>query len=148
MENLPLGTTMKITSILLIVGFLVVFIGCSREVKYRGKSQDYAKMSPQDFSKIETRQELLKDYAVCSCIYFGNKKDTVFKKDNSFSVLADITQFPPEVYNEVDKFVEEYASRIPNSRIGDYANQKPVLFKCVSLYKTEKLDSLIRILTE
>jgi hypothetical protein len=81
---------------------------------------------------------------VCYCIYAGSKNDSsAHKKDNSFPILADIANFPPDTYNKIDLFMVKYVEKIPESQIGDYSGMKPVLFTCTSLYKTRTLDSLV-----
>jgi len=110
-------------------------------------SKEYEKMDAEDYNKLEVRQSLLKDYAVCSCIYFGNNRDSLFQKDNSFSVLVEISQFDPKVISKIDNFAELYSKQIQEGT-GDNAGARPVLFRCLSLYKTVKLDSLIRAVTK
>ena len=96
--------------------------------------------------KINTKTERnLKDYAFCSCLIEGYKRDSIDLKDISISVLYELTDYNINLFyrKQIDSLTTLIVNDIRPLQVGDYGNKKAVIFNCLQYYKGEKLRHLI-----
>jgi len=93
-------------------------------------------------------KENLKDYAFCSCIIEGYKRDSINLKDASISVLYDLSGYSIDLSHrkQIDNLTATIVNEIRSLQPADYGNRKPVIYTCLQYYKGEKLRHLIKTL--
>ncbi len=98
----------------------------------------------QGFTK--KTKEILKDYALCSCIIEGYKRDSIDIKDVSIAVLYDISGYNIDLLNrkQIDSLTSIVLNEIRPLQPADYGNRKPVIYTCLQYYKGKKLNALVR----
>lgn len=109
-------------SILLITASL--FVACSSEKKL-------------------TSRKLLKEYALCSCITFSEKKENHSYSDGSIAVYRDIAGYPYTVYDKVDSMARKVSLDL-KPFLFEEGTVKSMFINCFELYNSKRLDSLIK----
>ena len=87
-----------------------------------------------------------KQYFFARCITYSYSKEIseqILKEDVSFSVLIDIGNLW-EISSELDSLAKEKSLSIKALQISDYQNKKPSIFRCLEIYESKKLDSIIQ----
>lgn len=125
--------------IILILLFLFFF---SCQVPRRINAE---KKNNNNDSIVEQRQ-LLKDFALCSCLRFGYGTDSAVYKDITVSIYYNQLLYADSSINKVEDFAKAYSRSIKTSEEYDYQNKKPILFSCLLFYKSKLLDSLVKTL--
>jgi hypothetical protein len=102
-------------------------------------------MSGKDSNFIKQR-ELLKGYALCSCVSEAFKNDSAIHNDLSLSWYLELLLYPQNALLKIDSFAKACGSSILPSAYPDYKGRRAVLFLCTEFSKSEALDSLVRSL--
>lgn len=97
-------------------------------------------------SKVTENRNLLKEYAYCKCLNFAIADSSFFKDDLSLSIYREIANYNPEVYDLIDSLAKKAAYEIKPSEISDHNGKKAILIGCFSFYKSQTLDSIIRLM--
>lgn len=94
-------------------------------------------------------KENLKDYAFCSCIIEGYKKDTVDIKDASIAVLYELSAYGIDLLKrkQIDSLTAAVINGMKVLQPGDYGNKKAIAFNCLQYYKGAMLGKLIKSMT-
>ena len=96
-------------------------------------------------SSLEHKREWLKDYALCCCLLYASKRDTLISNDISFSIYREISNYgDDDVYKTIDSVSKKAASKIEPTQIADYNGKKPLLKGCIEYYNSMELDSLVK----
>lgn len=94
-------------------------------------------------SRLSSQRELLRDYALCSCLRFGYK-DTEVYSDISTPILLNQMLYSSFVTDLIKEKSKTYADNIKVSEVADYNNKRPIIVSCMNYYKSSSLDSLVR----
>jgi hypothetical protein len=99
-------------------------------------------------SKIN-KIELIRQSALCACIYEGFKANGLQKTDNSTWGNVDLCECDPRIFVKTDGLAREFARSIrpmyPINTPNDDTSKKPIIAGCMDFYRSKQLDSLIRI---
>lgn len=99
-------------------------------------------------SQMLERQELIKDYALCSCILNLAKSDSiVFKNDISKAIYREIAGYEPRDYDRIDSLIKSRIDHHLPLQINDYQGKSAAIKDCIDIYKSHLLDSLIKQIT-
>jgi hypothetical protein len=96
-------------------------------------------------STIQEQRELLRDYALCSCIINGSG-DSSNKNDYSRSLYADQSLYSERSLLYIDSISIVFAQSIKPAKYEAYKGQKAIIYFCTEFYKSQRLDSLIKSL--
>ncbi|HEY8928350.1 MAG TPA: hypothetical protein VIM55_04115 [Mucilaginibacter sp.] len=118
---------------------LLIMAGC-------GSKGDAKKQAKIQDTTYQVKYKLFKEYALCSCMKYAFKDDTIMQNDISFTIYHQITDESPEWYKSIDSLSKIAASRIEPSQIADYNGKKPRLQGCITYAQGMQLDSLLRSL--
>jgi hypothetical protein len=69
---------------------------------------------------ISTSRELIRDYALCSCIVYSLKGSSFNKTDISAAVYRDIANYASEDYNQIDSLIKNKVDFSTPLLIADY----------------------------
>lgn len=111
----------------------IVFTSCNYKTKNLAKQESVA-----------NKHKWLKDYALCSCIKYCFKEDTIIKNDLSFAVYHEISDYSnATIYRTIDSLSKDAALNIEPSQIADHNGRKALLQGCINFYESKKLDSIV-----
>jgi hypothetical protein len=98
-------------------------------------------------SKIN-KIELIRENALCQCIYEGFKKNNLQEWDNSTWGNAELCECDPRIFIKTDSLARKFARYIrpmdPVNTPNDDTLKKPIIASCMDFYRSKQLDSLIR----
>ncbi len=123
---------------LLILLIATSFVACH-------KKEAQQSVATQRDSVLNEQRDLLKEYALCKCLYYANNKDSVVANDISISIYREISDYGDKsVYDLTDSASKKAANAILPTQIADYDGKKPILMRCLEFYKSKSLDSLVK----
>lgn len=89
---------------------------------------------------VDKKISELKDFAFCRCLYKEYEKDSIFNDDGTISAIIELGTLGFEDYEIVNQYVENYLDTL---KILSYNNSRLGLLKCIKLYHSDILDSII-----
>ena len=119
---------------------IVTLFICSCSARVNVTSHDSGSIKGD---KLKQQRELLRDYALCSCLRFGYKNTEVYS-DISTPILLNQILYSSFVSDLIKEKSKTYADNIKASEVADYNNKRPIIVSCMDYYKSSSLDSLIR----
>lgn len=122
---------------------IILFISCATRKLENPEGTSLHPMSLRDSNVIKQR-ELLRGYALCSCIQEGYKKDSAVQNDISASWYLNMLLYKDSILQLVRSNAREYASLILPSQYPDYKGKRAVLFLCTQYVNTSSMDSLLK----
>lgn len=114
--------------------------GCSQS------KPEYLSITNPDGSKVfKTENEIYKDYALCSCLNYSLKKDSVTYKDNSMETLVDLSydHLNADKTRILDSLAADYVNSLAENKGETFENRKSPFFDCILFYKSKKLEETI-----
>lgn len=99
-----------------------------------------------DSSSVK-KQQMLKDYFLCSCIDYGFKEDSLFFKDASMTVYSEMLDYD---YNDIQKVKQFAKQKIDEGKVmkgetsADVKADRAVFGSCIEYYRGKELDRLIK----
>ncbi len=127
----------KIIITLKLISILLTLTYCN-SYKEKGNSSNY-------FKKEIINKKFAKQYFFARCItnsYSKKISEQILKDDVSFSILIDIGNLW-KISSQLDSLAKEKSKLIKATQISDYQNKKPTIFRCLELYESRKIDSII-----
>jgi hypothetical protein len=101
----------------------------------------------KNLSNITSQRLLLKDYALCKCLGYGFKNDSLQLKDHSLTVLTEQLYYSLETLEYIDSLMLNFADSIPLGSHSDTNGERVrrgIMLNCFEYYNSKKLDLLIR----
>lgn len=87
----------------------------------------------------------LKNFAFCRCMYKEFEKDSIFNNDGTLSAIIEFGSMGFDDYEIVNQYVETY---IDTLKVYSFNNSRLGILKCINLYHSEILDSIIMDIIE
>lgn len=93
--------------------------------------------------EIQKNRELLKDYFLCCCMYYGFKTTDLGNIDRSKSVYFDVLNYSLPALQKVDSLANNFISTI---EISSYENKdsKNIIILSIEEYKSKRVDQFIK----
>lgn len=108
----------------------------------QSKSDDSSAVSPFIVKGVPSVESNLKAYAMCECLdMVGLGKD-----DNSLSLINNLSEYTihGEKATKLDSLVKIAVEGIRPSQLPDDKGRKPMAYRCLELYNSPQLDSVIK----
>ena len=86
--------------------------------------------------------EIIKEYAFCTCILEGYKKDSVETKDASTGYLFEMTP-SVKLSEDLSDYIDTFIAKIKPAIHLDYHGEKAISLNCLKLYKSKLLEKYI-----
>lgn len=100
----------------------------------------------QDSTIILQQRELLKEYALCQCLYYGFKEEGISQNDISLSFYNELSLYSNVAQSRIDSISKIVVNSIAPSNHIDYKGKKAIIYTCMQFYKSNVLDSLVKSL--
>lgn len=115
---------------LLSILFLVLLISCKTSVPSKDKAFE--------------KRDLLREYAVCRCMFLAYGKDSINLKkiDASPSVYLDITGYDMYKVSKIDSIVDSFVKKITPLQHEDYSGKSAIFLNCMELYYSKEIRKI------
>jgi len=128
----------KISPVILICTFAVA--GC---LSVRKSAKAGNPSTPVADSVMLSQRQLLKEYALCQCIYHAYDKMGMDSVESSLSIYHENLLYSYESEMAIDSIAAFVSRSVEAPNSGDYKGRRAVLFTCTQFYKSRYLDSII-----
>jgi hypothetical protein len=129
--------------ILPITGVLLLFaINSHAQVEQFGNIGKWRQ--PLTKNSLTDSRQLLRDYAVCTCIVLHKSERDIWRKDLSLSLLRDLGDYNYKAYAYIDSITKIFLSQMPEPDPNKSPNeQKGMLLACIDYYNSKELWQII-----
>ena len=129
--------------ILPITGALLLFaINSHAQVEQLGNIGKWRQ--PLTKNSLKDSRQLLRDYAVCTCIIRHKNEGDIWRKDVSLSLLRDLGDYNYKAYAHIDSITKIFLSQMPDPDPNKSPNeQKGSLLACIDYYNSKELSQII-----
>lgn len=130
---------MKLSYIIIIC---FVFVSCF----FRNASKNQLSKKQNSITEKDSLEQLnyrlLKEFAICRCLYSVPENQAVEAYDISPSIYADILNYVG--IDTLSLLAKKEGQNMQPSKYGDYHNKKAIFYRCSQWANSSGIDSLIR----
>jgi hypothetical protein len=103
----------------------------------------YSQVGKLDSIKVRQRY-LLKEYALCECLNYGFRQDSLMKYDFSMSVIFEQLSYRTETYLILDSLIKGFVDSIIPSKYADTKGKRGIMNNCIDYYNSKKFNLFIK----